>query len=40
MALLMPPQGRRVLLRDPRIWVALALGIAAWAPLIAWNLEC
>ena len=38
MALLLLPQGRRVL-RDPRMWVALALGIAAWAPLIAWNLE-
>ena len=37
-ALLLLPQGRRVL-RDPRIWVALAVGIAAWAPLIAWNLE-
>ncbi|HYM86104.1 MAG TPA: glycosyltransferase family 39 protein, partial [Pseudoxanthomonas sp.] len=37
-ALLMLPQGRKVL-RDPRVWVALALGIAAWAPLIAWNLE-
>ena len=38
MALLLLPQGRRVL-RDPRVWIALALGIAAWAPLIAWNLE-
>ncbi|NDK37719.1 glycosyltransferase family 39 protein [Pseudoxanthomonas gei] len=37
-ALLLLPQGRKVL-RDPRIWVALAVGIAAWAPLIAWNLE-
>ena len=37
-ALLLLPQGRRVL-RDPRVWVALALGIAAWAPLIAWNLQ-
>lgn len=37
-ALLLLPQGRKVL-RDPRVWVALALGIAAWAPLIAWNLE-
>lgn len=37
-ALLLLPQGRRVL-RDPRVWIALALGIAAWAPLIAWNLE-
>lgn len=38
MALLLLPQGRRAL-RDPRVWVALALGVAAWAPLIAWNLE-
>ncbi len=37
-ALLLLPEGRRVL-RDPRIWVALALGVAAWAPLVAWNLE-
>ncbi|MEO6519780.1 MAG: glycosyltransferase family 39 protein [Pseudoxanthomonas sp.] len=38
LALLMLPQGRKVL-RDPRVWVALAVGIAAWAPLVAWNLE-
>ena len=37
-ALLLLPQGRRIL-RDPRVWVALAVGIAAWAPLVAWNLE-
>jgi 4-amino-4-deoxy-L-arabinose transferase-like glycosyltransferase len=37
-ALLMLPEGRR-LLRDARVWVALAVGIAAWVPLIAWNLE-
>lgn len=37
-ALLLIPEGRRVL-RDPRIWTALAMGIAAWAPLISWNLE-
>ena len=37
-ALLLLPSGRRML-RDPRIWVALCLGAAAWAPLIAWNLE-
>ena len=30
--------GRR-LLRDPRVLIAVALGAAAWAPLIAWNLE-
>ena len=37
-ALLLLPQGRKVL-RDPRVWVALAVGVAAWAPLVAWNLE-
>lgn len=37
-ALLLLPQGRKVL-RDPRVWVALALGVAAWAPLVAWNVE-
>ena len=37
-ALLLLPQGRTVL-RDSRVWVALAFGIAAWAPLVAWNLE-
>lgn len=38
LALLWLPEGRR-LLRDARVWVALAFGIAAWAPLLAWNLE-
>lgn len=38
LALLLLPQGRQVL-RDPRVWVALALGVVAWAPLVAWNLE-
>lgn len=37
-ALMLLPEGRRIL-RDPRVWIALALGIAAWAPLVAWNLE-
>jgi 4-amino-4-deoxy-L-arabinose transferase-like glycosyltransferase len=37
-ALLLIPEGRRTL-RDVRVWVALALGVAAWAPLIAWNIE-
>lgn len=37
-ALALLPQGRRVL-RDPRVWVALAVGVAAWTPLVAWNLE-
>jgi 4-amino-4-deoxy-L-arabinose transferase-like glycosyltransferase len=36
-ALLLLPEGRRAL-RDVRVWVALALGIAAWAPLVAWNM--
>ncbi|MEL1264910.1 ArnT family glycosyltransferase [Pseudoxanthomonas putridarboris] len=38
LALLWLPEGRR-LLRDARVWVALACGVAAWAPLLAWNLE-
>jgi 4-amino-4-deoxy-L-arabinose transferase-like glycosyltransferase len=37
-ALLLMPQGR-ALLRDPRMVVALAVGAAAWMPLLAWNLE-
>ena len=37
-ALLWLPQGR-AMLRDPRVWIALAVGVAAWAPLMAWNLE-
>ncbi|MCY7312687.1 MAG: glycosyltransferase family 39 protein [Pseudoxanthomonas sp.] len=37
-ALLLLPAGRRML-RDPRVWVALGLGAAAWMPLLAWNLE-
>jgi len=37
-ALLLLPQGR-ALLRDPRVLVALAVGAAAWMPLLAWNLE-
>lgn len=37
-AILLLPEGRRML-RDARIWVALAVGAAAWAPLLAWNLE-
>ena len=37
LALLALPRGRQ-LLRDVRVWVALALGAAAWGPLIAWNL--
>nr|WP_058835194.1 glycosyltransferase family 39 protein [Luteimonas abyssi] len=37
-ALLVLPEGRRAL-RDPRIWIAIAFGAAAWAPLLAWNLD-
>ncbi|WP_372012833.1 ArnT family glycosyltransferase [Pseudoxanthomonas sp. 10H] len=32
------PQGRR-LLRDPRILIALVVGMLAWLPLLLWNLE-
>lgn len=37
-ALLLLAKGRE-LLRDPRVLVALAAGAAAWAPLLAWNIE-
>lgn len=37
LALLLMPQGRRALL-DPRVWIAVAFGAAAWTPLVAWNL--
>lgn len=37
-ALLMLAPGRRAL-RDPRLWAVLALGAAAWWPLLAWNLH-
>ncbi len=37
-ALLLLPEGRRML-RDPRVWVALALGVLAWLPLLAWNAD-
>lgn len=30
--------GRKVL-RDPRVLMAIAIGAAAWAPLVAWNLN-
>ncbi|MGI8560168.1 MAG: glycosyltransferase family 39 protein [Luteimonas sp.] len=36
-ALLLSPQGR-LALRDPRVWIAVAFGAAAWTPLLAWNL--
>jgi len=35
--LLLTPQGRRVLV-DPRAWIAIAFGAAAWTPLLAWNM--
>lgn len=37
-ALLLLPQGRHAL-RDPRIWIAVAFGAAAWTPLLAWNFD-
>ncbi len=37
-ALMLLPQGRRTL-RDPRVWVALAVGVMAWLPLVAWNAD-
>lgn len=37
-ALLLLPDGRRAL-RDSRVWVAIAIGIAAWTPLVAWNMD-
>jgi 4-amino-4-deoxy-L-arabinose transferase-like glycosyltransferase len=36
--LLLDPRGR-ALLREPRLWAVLALGAAAWWPLLHWNLE-
>ncbi|RDZ29655.1 glycosyltransferase family 39 protein [Lysobacter silvisoli] len=38
LALLSLPAGRRAL-RDPRSMIAIAIGAAAWAPLVWWNLE-
>jgi 4-amino-4-deoxy-L-arabinose transferase-like glycosyltransferase len=38
LTLLMLPAGR-VVLRDVRVWVALALGAVAWVPLLVWNLD-
>ena len=37
-ALALLPNGRRAL-RDPRVWIAIAFGAAAWVPLLAWNIE-
>ncbi|KAA2285633.1 ArnT family glycosyltransferase [Arenimonas fontis] len=36
--LLLAPAGRR-LLREPRLWLALAAGALAWWPLLRWNLD-
>lgn len=36
--LLALPRGRRVL-ADPRVWIAIAFGAAAWMPLLAWNMS-
>lgn len=38
LALILLPDGRRVL-RDVRVWTAIALGASAWVPLLAWNLD-
>jgi 4-amino-4-deoxy-L-arabinose transferase-like glycosyltransferase len=34
----MTSAGRRAL-HDPRVWIAIAIGAAAWLPLLAWNLQ-
>jgi len=36
--LLLDRRGRK-LLREPRLWAVLALGAAAWWPLLQWNLQ-
>src|SRR3546814_17271526 len=38
LVLLLLPAGRRALL-DPRVWIAIAFGAAAWTPLMAWNMD-
>lgn len=38
LVLLLSPAGRRAL-RDPRVLVAIAFGLAAWLPLLAWNMD-
>src|SRR3546814_4775703 len=38
LVLLSLPAGRRAL-RDPRVWIAIAFGAAAWTPLMAWNMD-
>jgi 4-amino-4-deoxy-L-arabinose transferase-like glycosyltransferase len=37
-ALLFIPQGR-AMLRDPRVWIALMVGVVAWLPLLSWNTD-
>ncbi|HHW4682585.1 MAG TPA: ArnT family glycosyltransferase [Xylella sp.] len=37
-ALLWMPQGR-LLLRDPRLWIALIVGALGWLPLLLWNFD-
>src|SRR5690606_24551487 len=37
LVLLSLPQGR-AMLRDPRVWLAIGVGVLAWLPLLAWNL--
>lgn len=37
-ALLLIAEGRRAL-RDPRVWIAILFGAAAWTPLLAWNMD-
>ncbi|MFD0738648.1 ArnT family glycosyltransferase [Lysobacter koreensis] len=37
-ALLLLVDGRRVL-RDVRVWTAIAFGASAWVPLLAWNFD-
>ncbi|TDK32874.1 glycosyltransferase family 39 protein [Luteimonas terrae] len=37
-ALLMIGKGRDAL-RDPRVWIAIATGAAAWIPLLVWNVD-
>ncbi|MCC8362051.1 glycosyltransferase family 39 protein [Lysobacter sp. A6] len=37
-AMLAIPRGR-ALLKDVRVWVALAVGAIAWVPLIVWNID-
>lgn len=31
--------GGRAALRDPRVWIAIMAGAAAWIPLVAWNVD-